>query len=117
MVKLIYKIKAFSILEVMISLVIIMIVFGFSSVLIVNMGGINKEKQDAYAIVNSIRNQTIRESRFIDESLEIENFIIEKTILDHPEGSELKILLIEAFLNKERLIENRELILINTLNP
>lgn len=115
MVKLKKKLKAFSILEVMISLVIIMIVFGFSSVMIINMGGINKEKQDAYALVNTIRNKTIKEGRFIDELIEVENYSIEKTILDYPESNNIKILLIEAYLNEEKQIEVREIVLINNM--
>lgn len=115
MVKLNKKLKAFSILEVMISLVIIMIVFGFSSVMIINMGGINKEKQDAYALVNTIRNNTIKEGKFIDELIEVENYSIEKTILDYPESNNIKILRIEAYLNEEKQIEVREIVLINNM--
>lgn len=118
MVKLSTKIRAFTILESMVAIVIVMIVFGLSSVVIINISstGITKEKQQAFTLVQQLRNETLQQSRFIDESIELENLIIEKTILDYSTSSELKILLIIAYRGKEKLFESKELVLIKTNN-
>ena len=83
MVKLIHKIKAFSIIESMVSMVIVVIVFSLSSMVIANVTktGISKEKQDAYILVKSMRNETLKNERFIDETIEVKGLLIEKTIL------------------------------------
>lgn len=116
MVKLNQSIKAFTILESMVAIVIVMIVFGLTSVVIINISssGITNEKQTAYALVNELRNETLQQSRFIDEVIESKNLRIEKTILDYQSSQELKILLIEAFKGKEKLVESKELILLKT---
>ena len=118
MVKLKTKIKAFTIMESMVAIVIIMIVFGLSSVVIIDISssGITKEKQYAYTLVQQLRAETFQQSRFIDESFELDNLMIEKTFLDYPESSELKVLLITAYRDKEKLFESKELVLIKTNN-
>lgn len=109
------KLKAFTILESMVAIVIVMIVFSISSLVIVNVGssGMTRKKQNAYALVKELRNKTILENRLIDESIEMNNLLIEKTILDYSQNNELKVLLIEAFDGKKKLFETKELVLID----
>lgn len=110
-----HKIKAFTILESMVSMVIVMIVFGLSSIVMINMAnsGITKDEQLAHALVKLLRNETIKQHRFIDESIVEGEITIEKSILDYRNGQNIKILLMEAYLGDKKMFENKELILIN----
>ena len=117
MAKLKTKIQAFTILESMVAMVIVMIVFGLTSVIIMNISssGITKEKQDAYTSVNLLRNETLQENRFIDETIETNSLRIEKTILEYSSNTSLKILLIKAYKGQEKLFESKEIVLINNI--
>ncbi|PCI94570.1 MAG: hypothetical protein COB15_13695 [Flavobacteriales bacterium] len=112
MVKLSDKIKAFSIIESMVSMVIVVIVFSLSSMVIANVTktGISKEKQDAYILVKSMRNETLKNERFIDETIEVKGLLIEKTILDYNRSEQLRVLLIKALKNEEILYISKEII-------
>lgn len=102
-------------MESMVAIVIVMIVFSMSSIVIINVtsSGMSREKQNAYMLVKSLRNETILQHRYIDETIESNELIIEKTILDYGNSDVLKVLLIDAFKGEEKLYESRELILIN----
>ncbi len=99
----------------MVAIVIVMIVFSMSSLVILNVtsSGMSREKQNAYMFVKSLRNETILHHRFIDETINSNEMVIEKTILDYDNSTRLKTLLIVAFKGKKKLFETRELILIN----
>jgi Tfp pilus assembly protein PilV len=116
MVKLKYKLKAFSIIESMVSMVIVVIVFSLSTMAIANVTttGMSKEKQDAYMLVKQMRNITLKSERFIDESVEEKGLIIQKTILNYNRSEDLRVLLIEALKDEKKLFESREIILIKT---
>lgn len=115
MVKLKHKIKGFTIFESMVAIIIIMVVFGMSSVVIINVSssGITKEKQNAFTLVNLLRNETLKQSRFIDETVDVNGLRLEKTILDYQKNATLKILLIKAIKEEKVLFETKELVLIN----
>ncbi len=112
MAKLNDKIKAFSIIESMVSMVIVVIVFSLSSMVIGNVTktGISKEKQDAYMLVKSMRDKTLKNNRFIDEAIEVNGLLIEKIITDYHRNEDLKILRIEASKNEEVLYTSKEII-------
>ena len=99
----------------MVAIVIVMIVFSMSSVVILNItsSGMSREKQNAYMLVKSLRNETILYKRYIDETIISNEIVVEKTILEYGNSSTLKVLLINAFRGKKKLFETRELILIN----
>ena len=113
MVKLNTKIQAFTILESMVAIVIVMIVFALSSVVIINISssGITKEKQHAYTLVQQLRAETLHQNRFIDETIELDNLRLEKTLLEYHVSNELKVLQIIAFKNDKKLFESKELVL------
>jgi len=104
MVKLTHKVKAFTLFETMVSMVIVILIFSLSSIVVINVTstGMSREKQNAYMLVKSYRNETIRENRLIDETIEIDDFTLEKKILDYGRQSELKTLLIEVFKDKKK---------------
>ena len=116
MAKLNSKIPAFTIMESMVSIIIVMTVFSLASIVILNVTstGMSREKKDAYGLVNLMRNETLQQERYIDETLTVDELMLEKTILDYGKGKGLKVLLIEVFKGKEKLIESRELISIKT---
>jgi competence protein ComGF len=117
MVKLSNKIKAFSIIESMVSMVIVVLMFSLSALVISNgtKTGISKEKQSAYILVKSLRDETLKNARFIDEVVEVNGLLIEKTILDYNRNEELKILLVVASKGEEKLFESKELIMVKDL--
>jgi Tfp pilus assembly protein PilV len=106
------KIKAFSIIESMVAMVIVVLMFSLSAMVIANVTstGITREKQDAYMLVQEMRNETFDKQRFIDEFTEVKGMIIEKTILDYSSAENLKVLLITATKNEAQLFESKEII-------
>ncbi|MBL4669088.1 MAG: hypothetical protein HRT73_13090 [Flavobacteriales bacterium] len=114
MVKLATKIKAFSIIESMVSMVIVVITFSLSAMVIANVTttGISSEKQDAYMLVKTMRDETLKNNRFIDEAIEIKGLLIEKTILGYNRNEELRVLLIKALKGEKTLYESKEIIII-----
>lgn len=99
----------------MVSMVIVVIVFSLSSMVIANVTktGMSKEKQDAYILVKSLRNETLKNARFIDENIAINDLMIEKTILDYRNTENVGILLISVSKGEEKLFESRELIILS----
>ena len=114
MVKLKTKIHAFTVMESMVAIVIVMIVFSISSVVILNItsSGMSREKQNAYMLVKSLRDETILTNRYFDETFNRNEIVVEKTIVNYGNSNTLKILLISAFKNKKKLFETKELILL-----
>jgi len=100
-------------MESMVAIIIVMIVFSLTSIIILNSStsGMTREKQNAYMAAKLIRNQTLHEHRFIDETIEVNGLFVEKSILDYRTSNQLKILRIEVFQNKQKLYESKELIL------
>ena len=114
MVKLNYKIKAFSILESMVSMVVVVIVFSLSAMVIANVTktGMTRKKQDAYMLLKEMRNETIKNNRFIDEFVELNGLTLQKTILDYKGNEETRILLIEVLKGEEKIFESKELVIV-----
>ena len=102
-------------MESMVSIAIVMIVFSLSSIVIINItsSGMSGEKQNAYMLTKVLRNETITQSRYIDETVEIDGLTLEKTIVDYKGSNTLKLLLIVTSNEQKKLFESRELILIS----
>lgn len=115
MVKLNNKIKAFTILESMVAMVIVMIVFSLSSIVVINVSssGVTQQKRTGHTLIRALRNETLKEKRFIDEVFTVEEMTIEKQILDYPGNEHLKVLLIEALIGTKKVIVSKELVLVN----
>lgn len=108
-------IKAFTILESMVAMVIVMIVFSLASIVVINVSssGVTRQKHIAHVMIRNLRNETIQEKRFIDEAFELDNLRVEKTLLDYPGSEQLKVLLIEVLKEDKKIMENKELIIVN----
>jgi len=119
MVKLESKVEAFTIMESMVAMIIVIIVFSLSSMVIlhVSSSGISREKQNAYMLVKKIHNETIRQNRWISETIELDDFMIEKTISDYGRSTELKEFSITASKNSKKMYELKDLILLKELAP
>jgi hypothetical protein len=109
-----FKIAAFSIIESMVAMVIVVLMFSLSAMVIANVTstGITREKQDAYMLVQRMRNETLKNKRFIDEIIADKGIILEKKILAYRGSESLKILLIEASKNEKILVKSKALITI-----
>ncbi len=116
MVKLTHPVKAFTLVESMVAMVIVILIFSLSSIVVINVtsSGMSREKQNAYMLVKSYRDETIREDRLIDETTEMGDFVLEKTIVDYGREAELKELSIVAFKDKKKVFETKELILLKS---
>ncbi|MCB0401204.1 MAG: hypothetical protein KDD41_03915 [Flavobacteriales bacterium] len=113
------KIRAFSVLEAMMAMLIVMIAFGLSSSIFINVStsGFSPRKKKAHTLVNRMRYETLTQQRFIEESREFDGITIEKTISDYDGSSALKVLSVVAKSQDKTLFGTREIILINTLEP
>lgn len=114
MAQLTHKIKAFTILESMVAIVIVMLVFGLTSMVVlnVNSSGITGEEQKAYTLVKKLRNETLAQRQFLDETITVDQLTLKKSVLDYGTNQYTKILLIEAHNQKEKVYESKEIILI-----
>ena len=103
-------------MESMVAIIIVMVVFSLTSIVIINVvsTGMSREKKNAYSLAKLMSNETIYQKRYIDETLNVGELLLEKTILDYGKGENLKVLLIEVFKGKEKLVERKELILVTT---
>jgi len=114
MAKLKSKIKAFTILESMVSIVIVMIVFSLSSLVVINVtsSGMNKKNQNAYMFVKAFRNESVNQDRLFDETIELEGLRIEKRLEAYKNSVALKILYVRAFEADKLLTESKEILFI-----
>lgn len=116
MLKLNTKIKGFTLLETMVSIVVLMIVFSLSTLLINNLSssGITREKQNAHLLVKNMRNEAIMQHRYVEEVIDVENITLVKSIAIYPKGADLHVLQITATKGDKLLFESKDIVIINT---
>ena len=92
------KLKAFTVLEAMVAMVIIMVVFGLSAYLFINISssGFTPLKQRGYHAVKHFYTRTIMEHRYFEEGLQLNEITLHKTINDYPSSTPLKLMTISA---------------------
>ena len=78
----------------------------------VTESGMTRKKINAHILVKTLRDETLHQNRWMDEKIETDQLLIEKTILDYPANDALKVLLIEAFDGEKKIVESKDLILI-----
>ena len=99
------KLKASTLVETMVAMVIIMISFGVViTFLMNNPGSKNRMRVNAYLHCEDVKSETKLKALFFDKEYDFDNMTIYKTIHDFKESKEIKILLIEAFTKDDRLI-------------
>lgn len=108
------KVKASTLIEVIVALIIILISFGLALMVIDSnhKSADNRTLIKAHQCVLKQKNKCLKEKRFINEELDFNTIHIDQTIEDYPASKELKLLKIEAFdSTKTLLISEKELII------
>lgn len=105
-------IPAFTLLESMVAMVVVMIVFSLTTITILNVStsGVSKQKQYAIAQAKMLRNQTMKTQRFIDEEMSLGNVRINKSFEATATQQNLKKMMIEAFVGNKNVFTSKELI-------
>ncbi|PCJ87266.1 MAG: hypothetical protein COA57_04870 [Flavobacteriales bacterium] len=109
------KIKATTLVETLIAMVIVMITFGLGLMIYVNVmnSGNQQLKLNAQLLMNQMAAETKTDNNFLDEEMETETLKIIKTVLPYEGSKRLNILMFEAF-NKggKKVTERKELIIV-----
>ncbi|HET6243889.1 MAG: hypothetical protein H0V01_04385 [Bacteroidetes bacterium] len=109
------KIKASTLIEVIVALIIVMITFGIAMVIFINVTHSDNQVQKLKAslILNESALKTSKENSYIDEKTEVDGLFINKTINPYENIPGLNLVLFEAFdVNGKIIAERRELILL-----
>ena len=109
------RIRASTIVESIIAILIVTIAISLALVLIINIGknSNNSLKTKAYILANDMLVQTKAENEFLDEEFNYGNLIIKRTVNEYEKNEELFQLNIIAYdLKNTILYEHNELIII-----
>ncbi len=110
------KIKASSLLETIVAMVILVAVFTIAIMIFVNVTatGFNFQKIHANNLLKNLSRQTVKEMKLYDENLEVNNILVVKKVSKYQEQKGLFVLELSAF-NKDsiKLAQRRELIFQN----
>lgn len=114
MVKLNKKIKAGTLIEVIVALLIILIVYGILVLFIQNLSKQlkgNTEKIEAFFITEKTLNQTIQDHQFFDEEFILKEITFTKTVTQYKNYKNLFDVTIKAHnKNKKLLVETEQII-------
>lgn len=108
--------KASSMLEALVAMVIILGSFVVTCMIYVNVttSDNNRQKLDAQLLINQMAFKTKQEQNFIDETTETDFLTIEKTVVKYPNTEDLNQLTIRVTDKEGKLIEEyKELLVIN----
>ena len=113
------KLKASTLIETIIAMVIILIVFGiimnFYSGQIKSFN--NSSKIKAYYILNKVSSNDLNKKSFSDEEFRIESFLIRRTIISYNNKESLYLLNYECLdTNQNILLQRKKVVLIKNLN-
>jgi hypothetical protein len=114
MAKLKKKLKASTLIESLIAMLVIMLCFSIAVMIYLNVVRSDKlyQKNTANFILNEIAIQTKKEKKFIDESLKEGQFLIQKNVEKYQDTANLYRLHILAFNTRNEIIgEYNELII------
>ncbi len=107
------KIPSFTLIEVLVSMIIILVISSLASLAFVNLSGMgrNRKKLEAIIYTGNILNEAKKEYNYLDEEFNFPGMLIKKTTEEYPNSKSLKILKITAFtLEKKPIIEREEII-------
>ena len=109
------KIKAFTLVESLVAMVLVVFSMGFATVVYVNVVDSDKQlkQQKAILILDKLAFETIKEKQLIDDLIKLGDYYIEKTLVKYPNTGNLYLLkLVLSDLNRNRIYSRSELILI-----
>ncbi len=93
MALLIKKLKAYTLIETIISMVIIMLVFSVAMMIFINVVKTDRiiERTDIFFKMNEIIHESKTHQEYINYTFEFENFIIERTISRYLNSKKLQV--------------------------
>ncbi|MBI5542194.1 MAG: type II secretion system protein [Bacteroidia bacterium] len=111
------KLPSFTLIEVLVSMIIILVMSSLATLAFVNLSGMGKNRKKLEAIIytGNILNEAKKEYNYLDEEFNFPGMIIKKTTEEYPNTKSLKILKISAFtLDNKPIIEREEIIRVQT---
>ena len=107
------KLQASTLVEALISMIIVMMVFVIGSMIYVNVinSDNGRQKLNAELLLQQVTVTTKRENKFLDEKIEAGNIIIQKKVVLYKNISNLHLLLLIAFDKQgKQIADHQELI-------
>ncbi|MBI5541227.1 MAG: prepilin-type N-terminal cleavage/methylation domain-containing protein [Bacteroidia bacterium] len=107
------KLPSFTLIEVLVSMIIILVMSSLATLAFVNLSGMGKNRKKLEAIIytTNILNEAKKEYNYLDEEFNFPGMIIKKTTEEYPNTKSLKILKISAFtIENKPIIEREEII-------
>lgn len=117
MVKLNKKIRATTLIEAIIAMLIIVIAYGIGLMIFMNVSKSASSglKLKATLQLESVLSQTKKDAKYLDEEIETDNLKIEKTVTKYEGNKSLNVLHIRVLSKDNKLLaEHREIIKQNT---
>ncbi len=108
------KLKASTLLEALVAMVIVMLALGVFTTIYLNVlrSGDYHRKTEAGLLLEKIAMETKQSKTFIDTEFNLEEFVIIKKIITYEGAENLSLLSLKAFDKKEKLlVERNELLL------
>ena len=112
---LIRKLKASTLVETIIAMLIVTIAFSLALLLMINISrsSNNSLKTKAYFLANNILVQTKAEKTYLDQEFNFGNVVIKKTVTEYENNEELFQLNVSAYdKQNHKLFEQNELVII-----
>ena len=103
------RLPAASLIETVLAMVLIGIVFGITTMIIVNVSraGFTNEKMEAAAIAGELAEEAIADQRFFDETIPIGDYEAVRSVEDYDYAPNLKLLKIQVYGQDEKLLAVR----------
>lgn len=113
-----FKLRASTLIEVLVAMVIISISFGIAMMIVMNLlkAQNNKSKIEAYFIANNIISQIKPDSKLIDEQIDFVNLYVEKTVTSSTKSKNIAIISVKVFDKTKRKIFEKKTLQIIQLN-
>lgn len=109
------KLKASTLMESLVAMIVIMICFVIASMIYTNIinSTNNKLKLDASLLLKEIGIKAKEENNYLDEKFETENLVVQKSVTSYKNSGNLSLLTLIAFdKNGKKIAEQKELIIV-----
>ena len=109
------KVKASTLIEVMVAMIIVMISFGIAMIIYINVTRSDNQVQKlkVQLLLNETAIKTSNENSFMDEKTETDGIFVNKTVNSYNGIPGLNFLLLEAFdANGKKIAERKELVIV-----
>jgi len=112
MVKLKRKYKAFSLVESLVGMIIILITFSVGLMIFneLMLSSNNRQRIHADMLIQKTLTETIDKNEFIDQSIATETYIIEKKVSPYKSEKNISVLEIKIFNADKKLVANQKML-------